>query len=138
MSGDSGYSRDMRTARKRAMGLGSAHHGAGVWIKERVSSIALVPLTLWLVWAAGSLVGRSYEAALDFVAQPLNATLLLMLLLGSIYHMHLGVRVVIEDYIHRPPSKAILLMLNLFVCLILAAASLILLLKVATAAALGV
>jgi succinate dehydrogenase / fumarate reductase membrane anchor subunit len=138
VSGDSGYSRDTRTARKRAMGLGSAHHGAGVWIKERVSSIALVPLTLWLVWAAGQVAGAGHEAALQFAARPLNAILLLMLLLGSIYHMHLGVRVVVEDYIHRPASKATLLMLNLFVCLVLAAASLILLLKVATAAALGV
>ncbi|MDQ0466815.1 succinate dehydrogenase / fumarate reductase membrane anchor subunit [Caulobacter ginsengisoli] len=108
----SGY----RTPLKRARGLGAAHHGAGHWIGERVSSIALVPLSLWAVFAALKLALYDYDSALTWVHEPLNAVLLVLLFAVSFIHMHSGLRVVVEDYIHKPFSKAALLILNLFVC----------------------
>lgn len=105
-----------RTPLKRARGLGAAGHGAGHWISERVSSIALVPLSLWAVFAALRLAAYDYDSALEWAHRPLNAVLLVLLFAVSFLHMHSGLRVVVEDYIHKPFSKAALLILNLFVC----------------------
>jgi len=111
------------TEKRRVEGLGSARHGAGTWIKERVSSIFLVPLTVWAVCSVTEVAGEGYAGARAWMEQPLNAVLLALLVLGSIYHMHLGMRVIVEDYIHKTFSKGALLMINLFVCLGLAAAA---------------
>jgi succinate dehydrogenase / fumarate reductase membrane anchor subunit len=120
-----------RTDRSRAAGLGSAHHGAGVWIKERATSILLVPLTLWGLWAAATVAGGGFDGAVAWMKEPLNAILLLLLLGVSLYHMQLGMRVIVEDYIHKPFSKAALLLVNYSVCLGLGAAAAFSILKVA-------
>jgi succinate dehydrogenase / fumarate reductase membrane anchor subunit len=105
-----------RTDHSRARGLGAAKHGAGHWIAERVSAVALVPLCVWIVFAAVRLAGGGYGDAVNFVSSPVNATLLLLLIVSAFWHMHAGVRVVIEDYIHETLGKTALLLLNLFVC----------------------
>jgi succinate dehydrogenase / fumarate reductase membrane anchor subunit len=120
-----------RTALGRARGLGAAKHGAGVWIAERVSSIALVPLSLWAVCAALSLSRASYEGTLIWLRSPLNAVLSVLLLAVGFQHMQAGLRVVIEDYIHTPLNKAALLLLNLFVCTFGGALAIFCILKVA-------
>ena len=119
------------TDKKKVEGLGSAHHGAGVWIKERVSSLILVPLVVWGLWAAWSIANTGYEGALAFVRQPLNAALLTVTLLVSIYHMRLGMTVVIEDYLHKALGKGLAVFLNFVVCAALAVATLVSVLMVA-------
>jgi succinate dehydrogenase / fumarate reductase membrane anchor subunit len=130
----SGY----RTDRSRVNGLGAAHHGAATWIKERVSSIALVPLVLWGLFSVGSLAGSGYEGAVLWLHAPVNAILLLLLVLTGIFHMHLGMRVVLEDYIHKPFGRATVLLLNLFFCTVLAATAGFSILKVAFGGGFGV
>lgn len=130
----SGY----RTPLKRARGLGAAGHGAGHWISERVTSIALVPLTLWAVFAALRLAPYNYDSAMAWVRQPLNAVLLVLLFAVGFLHMHAGLRVVVEDYIHKPLSKSALLVLNLFVCGLGAGLAIFAILKVALSGGLNV
>lgn len=120
-----------RTPLGRARGLGAAGHGAGHWISERVSSLALVPLVLWIAYAALQLAGAGYEGALGWVRQPLNAVLLVLLLSIGFAHMHAGMRVVVEDYIEKSLTKAALLVLNLFVCVLGGALAVFSVLKVA-------
>ena len=120
-----------RTPLSRARGLGSAKHGAGHWISERVSSIALVPLTVWAAYGVIKLAAGDYGAAVAWVSDPLNATLLALTLAISFWHMHAGLRVVVEDYIHKALSKSALLILNLFVCGLAAALAIFSILKVA-------
>jgi len=120
-----------RTPLSRARGLGSAKHGAGHWISERVSSIALVPLTVWAAYGVIKLAAGDYRAAVAWVSDPLNATLLALTLAISFWHMHAGLRVVVEDYIHKALSKSALLILNLFVCGLAAALAIFSILKVA-------
>jgi succinate dehydrogenase / fumarate reductase membrane anchor subunit len=129
---------DFSTDRRRVEGSGSAHHGAGTWIKERVSSLILVPLTLWGLWSAYEVMGGGYEAAVAWLRLPLNAVLLALTVGVSLYHMQLGMRVVVEDYIHRTFSKAALLFINFVLCLALGAAALFSILKVALPGGLGV
>jgi succinate dehydrogenase / fumarate reductase membrane anchor subunit len=120
-----------RTPLSRARGLGSAKHGVGHWISERVSSIALVPLTLWGVFAVLRLAAGDYAFAVHWIAEPLNAVLMVLLLAVSFWHMHAGLRVVIEDYIHVTLNKTALLVLNLFVCGLAGALAIFSILKVA-------
>jgi succinate dehydrogenase / fumarate reductase membrane anchor subunit len=120
-----------RTPLSRARGLGSAKHGVSHWISERVGAIALVPLTLWAVFGVLRLAANDYEFAVAWIGEPLNAVLMVMTVAISFWHMHSGMRVVIEDYIHKPLSKSGLILLSLFVCGLLGALAVFSILKVA-------
>jgi succinate dehydrogenase / fumarate reductase membrane anchor subunit len=119
------------TDRKRVEGTGSAHHGAGHWIKERVSSLILIPLTVWGLWSAATITNSGFDGATAWLKSPLNAALTAALVLISLYHMQLGLRVVIEDYVHKPVGKGLLLFLNFAFCLALAFAAVVAIAKVA-------
>jgi succinate dehydrogenase / fumarate reductase membrane anchor subunit len=123
-----------KTDHNRARGLGASHHGAGHWLTERITSIALAPLSLWAVFAAVSLARADYGAALAWMSHPLNAVLLILLIAIGFQHMHAGLRVVVEDYIHTPLAKASCLLANLFVCGLFGALAVFAVLKVALAA----
>ena len=120
-----------RTPLSRARGLGSAKHGVGHWIAERVSAIALVPLTLWAVFGVLRLAAGDYAFAVAWIAQPLNAVLMVLTVGLSFWHMHAGLRVVVEDYIHEALNKSALLLINLFVCALAGALAVFSILKVA-------
>ena len=120
-----------RTPLGRARGLGSAKHGASHWISERVSSIALVPLTLWAIYSVLQLAAYDYGFAVHWIGEPLNATLTVLTLAIGFWHMHAGLRVVVEDYIHKALTKSVLLLLNLFVCGLAGALAVFSILKVA-------
>jgi succinate dehydrogenase / fumarate reductase membrane anchor subunit len=125
------------TYRRRVVGAGSAHHGAGTWLKERVSAIALVPLTLWGLASAAGIAGSGYQGALRWLGSPVNAVLLALTLLIGLYHMQMGLRVAIEDYVHNTAGKVLLLLLNLFFCLALAFVAVFAILKLALAGGVG-
>jgi succinate dehydrogenase / fumarate reductase membrane anchor subunit len=106
---------DFKTELKKAKGLGAAHTGAGTWLALRVSAVALIPLTVWLVFAMLHLAGSGYPQVISWIKQPVNTVLLLMLILFAFYHGYLGIREVIEDYVHHVFSKYFLLItLKLF------------------------
>lgn len=83
-----------------ARGLGAAKDGVGHWWSQRLSAGALVFLVPWFVVTAISLVGSDHANTSAFIAQPLNATLMLAFVLAMFWHARLGLQVVIEDYIH--------------------------------------
>lgn len=122
----------LRTPLSRARGLGSAKHGVGHWISERITAAALIPLVLWGVAAGLQLATADYQAAIAWMrASALNPVLLVLLASISFWHMHAGLRVVIEDYIQRPLSRAALLLGNLFVCALAGSITVFCILKVA-------
>ncbi|HWE47104.1 MAG TPA: succinate dehydrogenase, hydrophobic membrane anchor protein [Caulobacteraceae bacterium] len=122
---------DFRTDRKKIEGAGGAHHGAGVWVRERVSSVVLLVLGIWGLWAATRFLGQGFDGAAAWLRSPLNAILLTILMLTTLYHMQLGLRVVIEDYVHKPVGKSTLLFINFFLCVVLAVVAVFAVLKVA-------
>jgi succinate dehydrogenase / fumarate reductase membrane anchor subunit len=115
MSGDS-KSAAFRTPLGRARGLGSAKSGVSRFIGERVTSVALLFLVLWAAWSAITLAGGGYQGALQWIASPVNAALLILLAIFGFYHMRVGMTVIVEDYIHKPTTKALILLANAFVC----------------------
>ena len=129
MDSDPGY----RTPLRRAKGLGSAKHGVEVWITERVTSLALIPLTLWGVYSTLVIARSGYDGAVDWLGDPINGVLLALLLGVSFHHMEMGMRVIIEDYLAKPSTKLACLMLNKGVCWLFGAAAVFAVLKVAFA-----
>ncbi|HPQ96874.1 MAG: succinate dehydrogenase, hydrophobic membrane anchor protein [Thiothrix sp.] len=93
------------TPLKKAIGLGSARDGVEHWWMQRLTAIALVPLTLWLAFGVAALAGESYEAARAWFATPFNLSMASLFIFCAFYHGALGMQVVIEDYIHHEGLK---------------------------------
>ena len=100
----------MRSQLGRVRGLGAARSGVGQWWGERVTSLALVPLTLWFIWATIRLLGAPHEAVQNWMASPVTIVLMLCLVLATFHHMQLGLQVVIEDYVHVESTRFLLLL----------------------------
>jgi succinate dehydrogenase / fumarate reductase membrane anchor subunit len=99
--------RVMRSQLGLARGLGAARAGTEHWWAERLTSVALVPLTLWFVYAALRLSGLPRAAVAHWAGNPINAALLVALVLVTFHHLRLGLQVVIEDYIHNERARTI-------------------------------
>ncbi|MBX7248430.1 MAG: succinate dehydrogenase, hydrophobic membrane anchor protein [Caulobacteraceae bacterium] len=104
----------LQTPRKRVEGLGSAKHGAGLWRRERFSALILIPLILWGLCSAAHLAGGGYDAALAWLQQPFNLVLLAAVLAVCLWHMEMGMRVIIEDYVHGTLGGLLVLLNSLF------------------------
>ncbi|MBM3537573.1 MAG: succinate dehydrogenase, hydrophobic membrane anchor protein [Alphaproteobacteria bacterium] len=90
----------MRSDLARVRGLGPAHDGVGHWWAQRLTALALVPLTLWFVASVVGLAGADHATVAEWIARPLPAVLLVLLIVATFHHAQLGVQVVIEDYVH--------------------------------------
>ncbi|MBU6371721.1 MAG: succinate dehydrogenase, hydrophobic membrane anchor protein [Alphaproteobacteria bacterium] len=119
-----------RTPLGKARGLGTAKSGTSIHIGQRVSAIALAFLSPWFVIAAALGVRDGYAGAAAFVSHPVNSVLLSLLLIAAFYHMGLGMRVIVEDYIHKKSTKQLLLIGNMFLWVGLTAVSLFAVLRI--------
>jgi succinate dehydrogenase / fumarate reductase membrane anchor subunit len=95
----------MRTMVGRVRGLGSAKEGVNHWWAQRLTALALIPLLLWFVASVIGLIGAPYEAFRAWVRSPIDAVLLLTLIVATFHHAQLGLQVVIEDYVHTELTK---------------------------------
>jgi succinate dehydrogenase / fumarate reductase, membrane anchor subunit len=106
----------MRSPLGRATGLGSAKAGVDHWWAQRITAIALIPLSLWFVAAVIGLLGADLETVQNWVSLPLPAILLILLLIATFYHFSLGLEVVIEDYVHSELTKLGLVVVVRLLC----------------------
>lgn len=111
--------RSMRTPLAHIRHLGSARSGTRHFWHQRVSAVALVPLTIAFVLIAVGLIGRNHAAAAQIIGSPFVAIVMILFVITSTYHMWLGMQVIIEDYVHSE-SKLTWLMLNTFFCFTIA------------------
>jgi succinate dehydrogenase / fumarate reductase membrane anchor subunit len=95
----------------RARGMGSAKGGVQHWLAQRVTAVFLIFLVAWLVYAMIVLSGADFATARAFIASPVNAALLIVLVIALLYHAMLGLQVVIEDYVHHPATEITLQLL---------------------------
>ncbi len=90
----------------RVRGLGSAKEGVGHWLQQRVTAIALIPLSLWFLAQVIRLsADGDYAAFVGWVGVPGNTALLILLLGMLFHHAQLGLQVVLEDYVHNRGVK---------------------------------
>jgi succinate dehydrogenase / fumarate reductase membrane anchor subunit len=120
-----------RSPLARARGYGSANEGVHTFLAERISAVALVPLTLWFVFSVARLPMGSFNAIQHWVASPSVAVMLVLFLACLFYHSSLGVKVVVEDYIAGEGKKLALLLFVKFAHAVLAAAGIFAVLKIA-------
>ena len=100
----------MQTPLGRVLGLGAAKEGTGHFWHQRVTAIALIPLTFLFVIVMFAFVGADHARAVALMGNPLVATVMLLFLIAGFYHMKLGMQVVIEDYITHEGAKIALLL----------------------------
>ncbi|HLW74652.1 MAG TPA: succinate dehydrogenase, hydrophobic membrane anchor protein, partial [Gammaproteobacteria bacterium] len=112
-------------------GLGSAKAGAGHWWGQRVSAVALIPLSLWFAVSVLQLTHADYVVVVNWLHTPYVAVLLSLFLATVFYHAYLGVQVVVEDYVHTEWLKIASLLLIKFACILLAAAGVFTALRIA-------
>lgn len=121
---------DTRSPLARARGLGSAKEGVQAWWLERVTAVALVPLTLWLAASLIALSGSDYGEFVAWLGRPFAALLIVLLLIALFTHLAFGLRVVIEDYVHSAAKMPALIMAR-FGCFALCIAGILATLSVA-------
>ncbi len=90
---------EFRTSAKAARGLGSAREGAAHWWAQRMTALALVPLTVWFAVSVCRLAGAEHGAFTAWIASPFNAIAMLLFVIAGFHHAALGLQVVLEDYI---------------------------------------
>jgi succinate dehydrogenase / fumarate reductase membrane anchor subunit len=120
-----------RTPLSRARGLGAAKHGVGHFIADRVSGLALIPLSIWAAYAGLKVAAGGYVVAVEWLGRPVNAVLLGLFILAGFLHLRLAIQVVIEDYIEGFVPKSAALIANYLVCALGAALGVFAILKVA-------
>ena len=120
----------LRTPLSSAKGLGSAKEGAHHWWMQRLTSIALVPLMLWLAISLAFLGDLSYQAAVAWMQAPFVAVGLSLSIVVMFYHLQLGLQVIIEDYVHGWLKITSLILLN-FICILFVFIGLFSIIKVA-------
>jgi len=121
---------NLRSPLGRVLGLGSAKDGAARWSAERASSVALVPLTLWLLVALLRLPSLDYATLRAFVAAPVHGLLLVLLIAVSAHHSDLGTTVIVEDYVHEKGWKLLLLLALRFAYVLIAGAAILAVLRI--------
>jgi succinate dehydrogenase / fumarate reductase, membrane anchor subunit len=121
--------KSLRSPLGRVGGLGSAKSGVHHWWMQRLTSIALVPLTLWFTVSLLALPSLDHVTVISWMAQSWNALLLILLVLVGTYHSQLGVQVVVEDYVKE--MKTLTMVIVTFAHVLLAAAGVFAILKVA-------
>jgi succinate dehydrogenase / fumarate reductase membrane anchor subunit len=123
--------KSLQTPLHKVEGMGAAHSGTGHFWHERVTAVALIPLSLWFLYVMVGLVGTSEATALQYLAHPWNALLMAAFILFSLYHAALGLQVVVDDYIHTAGTKIFLLLAIRFSVIATAAVSLFALIRIA-------
>lgn len=121
----------LQTSLGRVRGLGSARGGTHHWWGQRVSSLALLPLTLWFTFGVASLSGAPYERVIAWIAHPFHAVLLLLFIAIGFQHTAAGLQVVIEDYVRPESRRKAVDLLQKAVCTVLALVAALAVLRIA-------
>jgi succinate dehydrogenase / fumarate reductase membrane anchor subunit len=121
----------LRSPLARVLGRGSAKDGARDWWVQRLTAAALIPLTVWFMVSILSLPALDHATVAAWMGQTWTSVFLILLVLSAAWHSQLGMRVVVEDYVHGSGMKALALALVTFFHAVVAVAGVLAILKVA-------
>jgi succinate dehydrogenase / fumarate reductase membrane anchor subunit len=109
----------MRSPLGRVLGLGSAKEGVEHWWMQRLTAIAMVPLAIWFTICALGMIGADRAAMVVWMHSPMSPVFAILLIVAAIYHLSLGLQVVIEDYVHSEGWKLGLIIVMRLWCIVL-------------------
>ncbi|HZP08595.1 succinate dehydrogenase, hydrophobic membrane anchor protein [Methyloceanibacter sp.] len=104
----------MATPLKHVRGLGTAHRGTDTFWRQRVTALANIPLTIFLILAIVSHIGSSYEEVGAYLAHPVVALAMVALIVSAAIHLRIGLKEIIEDYVHAEGFKVAAIVLATF------------------------
>jgi succinate dehydrogenase / fumarate reductase membrane anchor subunit len=119
----------MATPLKRVRGLGTAHHGTETFWRQRLTAVANVPLTIFLIFSIVTNIGAPYDEVRAYLAHPLVALAFVALILSAAIHMRIGLKEIIEDYVHGG-AKVVAILLATFFAVGVGLASLLAIVKI--------
>ena len=120
-----------QTPLSRVEGLGAAHSGTTHFWRQRVTAVALIPLSIWFAVAVLGSVGATEAETVGFFQHPVNAVLMAGFIVIALYHTVLGLQVLIDDYVYGDGAKIFLMLLNRAFALAVGAGCLLALLRIA-------
>lgn len=120
----------LRSPLARVRGLGSAKEGTHHWWAQRLTAIALIPLSLWFIYSLVTMTTVDYMAAIGWLQSPIICVLMILFIISLFYHAQLGMQVVIEDYITNEAIKISTIIALKFIIMFAGLASLVAVLKV--------
>jgi|SRR5581483_992117 succinate dehydrogenase / fumarate reductase membrane anchor subunit len=124
----------MATPLKHVRGLGAAHRGTETFWRQRVTALANVPLVIFLILSIVSHIGSSYDSVKAYLASPVVAVLLLALVISAAIHLRIGLKEIIEDYVHGEGAKVAAILLATFFAYGVALAALFAIVKISLGA----
>jgi succinate dehydrogenase / fumarate reductase membrane anchor subunit len=132
-SGGSGRkSTSVRTPLGRVRGLGSSHSGTSDFWRQRITAVAMILLMIPVIVTIMMLLGRNQAGAAQILGSPLVALLLIMFIIASVWHMKIGMQVILEDYVINEKLKLITIMANNFFASVVGLASIYAILKLSS------
>ena len=120
-----------RTPIAKVRGLGAARSGLQHWKMQRLTAISNVLRVLWFMFSAMALSGSGYDQVRAWMASPVTASLMVLLIISTFYHARLGLQVVVEDYVHHEGARIASLVAIALIVLALAVACIVAVLSVA-------
>jgi succinate dehydrogenase / fumarate reductase, membrane anchor subunit len=129
---DSHAPKTMRTPLSRVRYLGASHSGTSDFWRQRLTAVAMLLLILPVIVIVLMLLGSNQAGAKLVLGSPLVAIIMLLFIVASVWHMKIGMQVVIEDYVHGEFTKLALIMANNFFCFVVALASIYAILKMSS------
>lgn len=121
----------LRSPLGRVLGLGSAKEGTGHWWAQRVSAVALIPLTLWFMFSLLALPSLDYARVVAWLSYPMSGFLAVLLIATLSYHSYLGTNEVVDDYVSSAGSKVLSLLFLRFLYVLAGGAGIFAILRVA-------
>ena len=125
--------RSLQSKLGRVRGLGSTREGVHHWWAQRMSAVALLPLSLWFIYSLISLTGSDYAAVHAWMSEFGNAVFLVLFVVAMFHHAQLGLQVVIEDYVHSEVWKMGMLLFVKYATVVFAASAVFAVLKISLA-----
>ncbi|WP_417450896.1 succinate dehydrogenase, hydrophobic membrane anchor protein [Kordiimonas sp.] len=122
---------DMKTPLAKVRGLGSAKEGTHHWWLQRVTAIANIPLVIFMVISFIGNVGKSHAEWVAWLKQPMASVAVILFFANFVYHMRLGLQVLVEDYVHDHGTKVASMLVITFACVLIAALSIFSVLRIA-------
>ena len=121
----------LRSPLGRVLGMGSAKEGVAHWWAQRVSAVALIPLTLWFFFSLLALPDLQFDTVKIWLGLPISSLLAVLLVTVLFYHSYLGTSVIVEDYVHAGGVKLLWLLALRFLYVLAGAAAVFAILRVA-------